>query len=71
MSKKNSRGFTLIEIIIGIAILAVISVAFLTLFSFSITRIISAGRKNESQYVAQEEIENVIAKNNAYEGSAE
>lgn len=58
--EESSRGFTLVEVLISIAILAVISVALLLLFNQSFVGIIKSGNKAESIYEGQEDLENII-----------
>lgn len=58
---ESKKGFTLIEVIISISILAIISIAFLSIFGNSITGIWESGRKNISHYEAQNMIESNIS----------
>jgi len=55
MKKRN--GFTLIEIIVTLAIIGLIAVMFLPLFSMTIRGIFSAGRKNVGTFQSQDEVE--------------
>ena len=54
---KNKKGFTLIEVILSIAILGIISIAFLSMFTSGIVGISNSGKKSESHYTAQSDIE--------------
>ncbi len=68
---KNRRGFTLIELIVSIAILAIIIIAFMPLFSFSFVNTFRSGNQSEAVYQNQslleesysgaEEVEGVIS----------
>ena len=51
------EGFTLIEIIVAVAILGLITVAFLPLLSNSISGIFSSGQRAEMLYQAQSKLE--------------
>lgn len=51
---KESSGFTLIEIIIAIAILGLIAAAMLSMFSFSIETVFSMGDKTTATKIAQD-----------------
>lgn len=57
---KSSGGFTLVEVLVSIAILAIISVALLLLFNQSFVGIIESGNKAESIYEGQGDLENKI-----------
>jgi prepilin-type N-terminal cleavage/methylation domain-containing protein len=59
-NNKSQKGFTLIEVILAIAILAIISVAFLTMFTRGIVGIKNSGKKSTSHYTAQSQIESNI-----------
>jgi prepilin-type N-terminal cleavage/methylation domain-containing protein len=65
MRKLNRSGLTLIEIIISLAILGIIAVSLLTIFSSSFKFIFNAGRKSVATYGAQQNIEQVIAYDNS------
>jgi prepilin-type N-terminal cleavage/methylation domain-containing protein len=47
---KCKKGFTLVEVLISIVILAIISVALLLLFNQSFEGIINSGRKSKTIY---------------------
>ena len=57
---KNKKGFTLIEIIVSIAIMGIISVAFLTMFTSGIIGISNSGEKSNSHYTAQSQMESNV-----------
>lgn len=48
----NKKGFTLIELILSMAILGILLVAFMTVFNFSYFNIINAGSRTDATYVA-------------------
>ena len=48
----NKKGFTLIELILSMAILGILLVAFMTVFNFSYFSIINAGNRTDAAYVA-------------------
>ena len=62
MVKTKKYGFTLIELIIAIAVLGIIIVAFLNLFTFGIVGIFRAGDKGVAYMNAQEEIDTRLAR---------
>lgn len=60
----DQRGFTLVELIVSLAILLIISVAFLTLFAGSYSNISISGRKNVLLFSAQKAVEGAISQEN-------
>ena len=60
-SLKNKKGFTLIEMIISLAILAILAAAFLGVFTSGYSGILSAGKYSQTGYVGQRAMENRIA----------
>jgi prepilin-type N-terminal cleavage/methylation domain-containing protein len=58
---KCNKGFTLIEVLISLAILAIISVALLLLFNGSFDRVIKTGTKAKDIYKRQKTLEEKIA----------
>lgn len=54
---NNNNGFTLIEIIIGIALFGIISISLITLFTNGFTYISRSGRRTEALYTNQKAIE--------------
>jgi prepilin-type N-terminal cleavage/methylation domain-containing protein len=60
---KKKKGMTLIEVIIAIAILGIIGVAFLTLFTSGFSFITRAGNRSEAGFNTQTQVEQAL--NNA------
>ncbi len=62
MKKKTRlrKGMTLIELIIAMAILSIIVIAFLNMFTVGFTGIINASKHTEVGYEAQKDMENSI-----------
>lgn len=58
--KKNNKGMTLIEIIIAMAILAIIGVTFLNVFGLGYIGIISGGKHTIVAYSGQQKTEEAI-----------
>lgn len=54
---SGKEGLALVELVVAILILAVIILAFTTLFGDSYANIFTAGRKSRALYQAQEELE--------------
>lgn len=61
IKSRTQKGLTLIEIVISIGILGIISVAFLSMFSTSLSEIFKSGRASTSHYEAQYKMENSIS----------
>lgn len=62
---KNDHGFTLVEIIISIALIGIIAVSFITMFTSGFSAIFTMGRKTKSMnYDAQTYMERI------YEGES-
>ena len=57
---KNKKAFTLLEVVLSIALLAIISVAFLTMFTSGIVGIKNSGKKTVSHYTVQSQVESNI-----------
>lgn len=57
----GSQGFTLIEMIISIALLGIITMAFLALFANSIMYIQHSGEIVKNSYSAQDQVEQIVA----------
>lgn len=62
-SIKISKGFTLLEVVIAIAIFAFLIISFLSAFSFSIDNIFSSGKESKATYKAQQGMEYRIMNN--------
>lgn len=61
-SKHNKyRGMTLVELIIAMAILGIIMVSFLSMFTTGFVGIINASKHTDAGYDAQREMENSIS----------
>lgn len=67
MVKTKKYGFTLVEVIIAIAILGIIIVAFLNLFTFGIMGVFRAGDKGVAYSNAQNEIDTRLARGESIE----
>jgi prepilin-type N-terminal cleavage/methylation domain-containing protein len=50
---KHKKGLTLLEIVIAVAILSIISMAMLSLFSTGFSFVVRAGNRGEASYSAQ------------------
>lgn len=57
---SNEKGFTLIEIIISLAILGMIVISFTTAFTSSFSGIFSSGKKSQALHEAQTKIDRKI-----------
>jgi prepilin-type N-terminal cleavage/methylation domain-containing protein len=64
----NKKGLTLLEVIISIAIIGIIVVSFLSLFSNSFVQVIRSGNKGTSMYSAQTTAEDQL-ENTSYSES--
>lgn len=62
--KPRENGFTLIEVLVAVAVLAIITGVFTMLFTNSYKSIFASGNKSNAQYIAQQELERRIAANN-------
>ena len=56
----HQKGVTLIEVILSIALLAIISIAFFTMFTNGLVDISKSGSKSISHYEAQDNMESNI-----------
>ena len=52
----NSKGLTLIELIVSIAILGIVIVAFLTMFTSAFNGIVQSGHRADAAYSSQQEM---------------
>lgn len=57
----KEQGFSLIELVIAIALLAIVVVAFLGMFTFGFSTISTTGKKTVANYSAQSVIEQSIS----------
>ncbi|KAB2951655.1 prepilin-type N-terminal cleavage/methylation domain-containing protein [Heliorestis acidaminivorans] len=57
---KNSRGLTLVELLVALAILSIIVVAYLSLFTISYQGIFHSGHKSNALFEGQEVIDKII-----------
>lgn len=60
---KSQKGFTLIEVVVALAILVIIVFSFTIMFTSSFSGIFRAGHKSRALFEAQEEMDNKIAGN--------
>ena len=58
--KKGKKGFTLIELIISIAIISILLIALLTSFTGSFKQVLLNGSRTKSVFEAQNKIDNII-----------
>ena len=61
---SGDKGFSMVEIIVALALLSLVAVGFLTLISFSANLIFNAGTKSEVIFEKQGVIENIIDESN-------
>lgn len=59
--KERTTGFTLIETIVAIALIAIVLVAFLGAFLQGFTGVTTAGKKSLSVYTSSKELESYLA----------
>ncbi len=57
---EKKKAFTLLEVVLSMALLAIISTAFLTMFTSGIVGIKNSGKKSVSHYTVQSQIESNI-----------
>lgn len=67
--KNNQEGLTLIEVIISLAILGIMIVAYLTVFTSGFTGIMRAGHRAEAAYDAQQEQTQKIMESSTFVGN--
>jgi len=61
----REEGFSLVEVLVALAVLTIIIFAFTTLFTSSFSGIFRAGRKSASLYEAQAALDHVIEQGTA------
>lgn len=64
--KQNQNGLTLIEVIVSLAILGIMIVAYLTVFTSGFTGIMRAGHRTEAAYGAQQDMTQKIMKSSTF-----
>lgn len=57
----NEKGFTLIEVIISLALVGIIAIAFIPIFTSQYVNVYKSGDKSEATYNALEDVENQIS----------
>ena len=62
----NKSGFTLIEVIVSIAILGILAVTFIPILSSQYVSIVGTGKKTTATYSAVEEVEKKIKDSDSY-----
>lgn len=58
---KDEHGFTLVEILVSIVILAILAACFISLFTGSSSNIFTSGDRSQALYKAQESLEFVMS----------
>lgn len=53
---KNRKGFTLLELIVSIALIGILTVSLLTVFNTGLLNIVRAGVRTEAVNIAEEEL---------------
>jgi type IV pilus assembly protein PilA len=59
-NRKIKKGLTLVEVIISIALIGIIGVTFLTMFTMGFSQIAASGNKSKAIYVSQDQAENKL-----------
>lgn len=57
MMAKNQKGFTLIEAVIAIAIIGIMCISFLSIFTSGFTTISKSGNRSSALFIVQSNIE--------------
>ncbi|HAP32415.1 MAG TPA: hypothetical protein DCQ14_05105 [Firmicutes bacterium] len=67
---KKQSGFTLVEVIISMAIISAITAAFITVFGGAFTNIFAMGSRSEAKSLAAQRMENLYAAPQPLNGTA-
>ena len=57
----DNKGFTIVEVLVALALLSITAVAFVTLMTFSVSSVFVAGEKSEEIFAAQGQVERDIS----------
>lgn len=68
---NQSEGYSLMEILVSLAVISIVSIAMLALFTNSVTGVFSAGQRSDSIHIEQEGIEKQLAEDNTGNTSLE
>ncbi|TYO95049.1 type IV pilus modification PilV family protein [Desulfallas thermosapovorans] len=72
LNKYNQiGGFSLTEILVSVAVILIVSIAMLALFTNSVTGVFSAGQRSDGIHIEQEIIEKQLAEDNTGNTSLE
>jgi len=55
---NNQKGFTLVEVIVSLALIGIISVVFLSAFNMSLTKIVRSGNRSQAVIDARDDFFN-------------
>ncbi len=61
-TRNNSRGYSLIELLVAVTILALVSIPVFNLFSVSFSAIAESGRKSFAMNLCRQKMENIKAR---------
>lgn len=67
----KKRGFTLVELIISIAIIAILLVTLMTSFAGSFNQVFTNGSRTKAVFEAQNKIDNIISDVNSASGDTQ
>lgn len=59
MKKNNHNGLTLVEVIIAVALMGIIAIGMLPMFSYSFTTVYRMGHRTEAVAIAQDVIDSL------------
>ncbi len=57
---QNEKGFTLIEVVVSLAIIGIMAVSFLSIFSGSLVGVVKSGKIGTAVYTAQTDAEDQL-----------